>query len=132
MPNFKVILFGDKDSIEIGAQIEKAISPHPFNLCGKTTLRDLPQIMQKLKVFITPDTATLHLSSAVGVPTIALFGPTDPYRHTVKRKNLFVFCEKLPCSFCYQSKCKLKEGNLCLEKITPQSVFNKIKDIVNL
>jgi len=130
LPNFRVILFGDRDSVGQAAKIEVTITPHPFNLCGKTTLRDLPQIMQKLKVFITPDTATLHLSAAVGVPTIALFGPTDPQRHTVKSRNLFVFCEKLPCSFCYRCKCKLKEGNLCLEKITPQRVFAKIKEIV--
>jgi ADP-heptose:LPS heptosyltransferase/glycosyltransferase involved in cell wall biosynthesis len=130
LPNFKVILFGDKGSVNQASEIEKATVPHPFNLCGKTALGDLAQLMKQLKVFISPDTATLHLASAVGTPVIALFGPTDPTRHTIRDKDLFVFCEQLPCSFCYRPKCKLKEGNVCLEKITPQQVFAKIKDIV--
>ncbi len=131
LPNFKVILFGDKDSVEAASEIEKATSPRPFNLCGKTSLGDLAPLMKRLKVFITPDTATLHLASAVGTAVIALFGPTDPARHTVKSKDLFVFCQDLPCSFCYSPKCKLKEGNICLEKISAQQVFAKIKDIVS-
>lgn len=126
--NSRVVLFGDEDSKEEAREIEKSIQPSPLNLCGKTTLRTLPQVMKNLKVFITPDTATLHLSLALGVPTIALFGPTDPARHTVKSKNLHVFCEKMPCSFCYRSKCALEETNACLAKISPQRILAKIKE----
>jgi len=130
LPNFKVVLFGDSEVKDYARGIERLLMSQPLNLCGKTTLKDLPLVMQKLKVFITPDTATLHLSCALDVPTIALFGPTDPVRHTVKDKNLHIFCEKLPCSFCYQPQCKLGGGNLCLEKITPQQVFSKVKEII--
>lgn len=130
LPNFRVILFGDKESRDYADKLKKKASYRPYNLCGKTTLRDLPKIIEQLKIFITPDTATLHLSCALGVPTIALFGPTDPQRHTVKSNNLYVFSEKLPCSFCYQSKCRLEEKNLCLKKITPQQVFAKIREIL--
>ena len=81
-------------------------------------------------MFITPDTALLHLALAAGVPTIALFGPTDPHRHTVKDNNLSVFVKKIGCSFCYKPKCKLPEKNICLAKISPQEVFLKIKGIL--
>jgi len=128
--NSRVVLFGDEDSKEEAGKIEKAIAPSPLNLCGKTTLRTLPQVMKNLKVFITPDTAALHLSVALGIPTIALFGPTDPARHTVKSKGLYVFCEKMPCSFCYRPKCGLEETNACLAKISPQRVLAKIKEIL--
>lgn len=130
LSNFKVILFGDEESKTEAKKIEKSIIPSPFNLCGKTTLRTLPQVMQNLKVFITPDTATLHLSLALGIPTIALFGPTDPERHTVKSKDLYIFCEKMSCSFCYRPKCGLQEQNPCLAKISPQRVFTRIKEIL--
>lgn len=130
LSNFQVVLFGDEESKTEAKRIEKSIIPSPLNLCGKTTLRTLPQVMQNLKVFITPDTATLHLSLALGIPTIALFGPTDPERHTVKSKDLYIFCEKMPCSFCYRSKCGLQEQNPCLAKISPQKVLAKIKEIL--
>ena len=125
-----MVLFGDEDSKEEAKIIEKSISPSPLNLCGKTTLRTLPQVMKNLKVFVAPDTATLHLSVALGIPTIALFGPTDPTRHTVKSKDLHIFCEKMTCSFCYRPKCGLEETNACLAKISPQRVLAKIKEIL--
>lgn len=126
----RVVLFGDEDAKEEAKIIEKSTAPSSFNLCGKTTLRTLPQAIRNLRVFVTPDTATLHLSLALGVPTIALFGPTDPARHTVKSKDLYVFCEKMPCSFCYRSKCGFEEANHCLAKISPQRVLTKIKEIL--
>ncbi|MCK4912203.1 MAG: glycosyltransferase [Candidatus Omnitrophica bacterium] len=129
--NSRVVLFGDEDSKEEARRIETSSLPSPLNLCGKTTLRTLPQVMKSLKLFITPDTATLHLSLALGVPTIALFGPTNPSRHTVQCKNLYVLCEKMPCSFCYRSKCGLDKKNACLTKITPGKVLIKIKEILN-
>lgn len=131
LPAFRVVLFGNEEAKEQAEEIEKSSICKLSNLCGKITLGDLPRVVEKLKVFITPDTATLHLSCALDIPTIALFGPTDPRRHTVKSKNLYIYCEKLPCSFCYRPKCNLKKGNLCLEKITSRQIFAKIKEILN-
>ncbi|MBU0999647.1 hypothetical protein KKG24_05120, partial [Patescibacteria group bacterium] len=85
-------------------------------------------VLGKLKVFITPDTATLHLAQSLGVKTIALFGPTDPIRHTVKDSNLHIIFKKLPCSFCYNPKCEKKE---CMLQISPSEVFSKLKELVS-
>ena len=48
------------------------------NLCGKTTLEELPFILQRTNLLITNDTGTLHLAIAVKTPTISLFSPTEP------------------------------------------------------
>ena len=130
LPAYKVVLFGDSDAKLEAQKIEKLLPGRPINLTAKIGLADLPHALSRLKVFITPDTATMHLACAVGVPTIALFGPTDPSRHTVKDPRLNIFCEKQKCSFCYRPKCSLDNENLCLKKITPQAVFNKILEIV--
>ncbi|MCM8831244.1 MAG: glycosyltransferase [Candidatus Omnitrophica bacterium] len=131
-PNFKVVLFGDKDSQNIAKYIEQNFPQKIYDLCGKTTLNQLPALIKKTKVFISPDTATLHLAVALGVPTIGLFGPTNPSYHTVSAQNLYIVYKKLFCSFCYKPKCKLKEKNLCMEKILPQEVFSIIKKILSL
>jgi heptosyltransferase-1 len=130
LPSFKIVLFGDENANEKAKKIESCVYPHPYNLCGKTSLAELPALIKKLKIFVTPDTATLHLACSLGVPTIALFGPTDPFRHTVKGKGLHLLYKKISCSFCYHSQCKIKEKNLCMAKISPQEVFLKIKDIL--
>ncbi|MDD5195771.1 MAG: glycosyltransferase [Candidatus Omnitrophica bacterium] len=129
-PSYKIVLFGDESSRERAARIESMLYPKPINLAGKLTLRDLPQAVSKLKAFVTPDTATLHLAQSLKVPTIALFGPTDPSRHTIPAKNLYIVHKKLVCSSCYDPECKLREKNLCMEKIVPQEVFAIIKEII--
>jgi lipopolysaccharide heptosyltransferase II len=129
-PSYKVVLIGDETAKERSLRIEEYLRPKPINLCGKTTLTDLPAVIKKLKIFITPDSANLHLSSALGVATIALFGPTDPKRHTVKGKNLHIFHKELLCSYCYEPQCKLKEKNICMDKISPQEVFQAIKTTI--
>jgi hypothetical protein len=48
---------------------------------GGRFLRDLPTLAATIKhaaVFIGCDSGPAHLAAALGVPTIALFGPTDP------------------------------------------------------
>jgi len=130
LSSYKVVLLGDSESCEIAKEIESQTTRVPINLCGKTALSDLPSVIKRLKVFITPDTATLHLAQALDIPTIGLFGPTDPSRHAVKSKNLYIICKELLCSFCYKPKCKLDKTNLCMEKISPQEVFSQIKEII--
>lgn len=130
LPSYHIVLIGDKNSQEYAKNISDTNNPSVINLCAKTTFRDLPQLLSKLSVLITPDTATLHLSCALGVSTIALFGPTDPKRHAVKASKLHVLYEKLPCSFCYRPRCRQQTKNICLESITPQKVFSQIKEIL--
>ncbi|UCC94393.1 MAG: glycosyltransferase family 9 protein, partial [Candidatus Omnitrophota bacterium] len=130
LPKYRIVLLGDEEASVEAERIETFLYPRPINLCGKTTLADLPHVIKQLKVFVTPDTATLHLAQALDVPTIGLFGPTSPARHTVKSKNLTVFCKKLDCSFCYSPRCKLREKYACMEKIDPEEVFSKVNEIV--
>ncbi|MCM8823327.1 MAG: glycosyltransferase [Candidatus Omnitrophica bacterium] len=126
-PHFKILLIGDEHSYELIKDAKVLFPANVINLCGKTTINDLVGVISVLKLFISPDTANLHLALALGIPTIALFGPTDPQRHTINDSNLYIFFKKLPCSFCYRPKCK---SNLCMENIKPQEVFLKVKEIL--
>lgn len=47
-------------------------------ICRNFSLTQLAAFMQKMKLYITNDTGTMHLAAAAGVPTLSLFGPTDP------------------------------------------------------
>lgn len=127
LPGYSVVLTGDRASLPVGRQLENSLKTSSLNLCGKTTVCDLVCVLRSLKAFITQDTAPLHMAQALGVPTIALFGPTDPARHSVQEPHLHVLWKKMPCSFCYKPKC---ENNLCMHKISPQEVFAKLKDIL--
>jgi ADP-heptose:LPS heptosyltransferase len=129
-PSYRIVLLGDESAREKAKMLEKHLKPFSLDLCSKVSLRELPAVITKLKLLITPDTATLHLALSLGIPVVALFGPTDPLRHVVMSENLYLLYRKLPCSFCYKPKCKLKEKNLCMESISAQEVFARVKDII--
>ena len=49
-----------------------------LNLTGNTSLVSLPALIQRAEWVFTNDSGPMHLAAALGVPTLAVFGPTDP------------------------------------------------------
>jgi ADP-heptose:LPS heptosyltransferase len=49
-----------------------------LNLTGNTSLVSLPALIKRADWVITNDSGPMHLAAALGVRTVALFGPTDP------------------------------------------------------
>jgi lipopolysaccharide heptosyltransferase I len=62
-------------------RLEELLPPGSVrNLCGKTALTQLGGLVQAMDLVITVDSGPMHLAAAVGTPTLAIFGPTDPLR----------------------------------------------------
>jgi predicted lipopolysaccharide heptosyltransferase III len=51
-----------------------------LNFVGELTLGETAELVRRSKLFIGPDTGSTHVAAACCVPTIALFGPSDPVR----------------------------------------------------
>ena len=76
-----VLTGGNKDSeIKLCADIEQKIEGQCTNLCGKTSLRELACVISLSCVVLSPDSAALHLSSALNIPVIGLFAVHNPKR----------------------------------------------------
>ncbi|MBD3246195.1 MAG: glycosyltransferase [Candidatus Omnitrophica bacterium] len=131
LPSYKVALLGDRDSCARARQIDAAVFPQPFDLCGKTQLGDLPSLLRQLDACVTPDTATLHLARACGVPVVALFGPTDPRRHTVASSELRVLEGQTECRHCYRPRCGAEDPGQCMHSIEPKAVFQELKSLLS-
>lgn len=93
----KIILLGINTERSLATEFEKKFKfPHLIeNLCGKTSIFELKEVLQNSNLLITNDTGTLHLSVAVETPTISLFSSTDPkvfgpYQDLDKHKVVFV------------------------------------------
>ena len=48
-----------------------------MNLAGATTLREFIDMTAACDVFLTNDSGAMHIASALGVPSVTVFGPTD-------------------------------------------------------
>ena len=127
LKGYKVVLIGDKDSAQRALSLQSSLKQNVVNLSGKTTLRELIAVIKNLNAFITPDTATLHLAQSLGIPTVALFGPTNPSAHTVRSPNLHIIVKQLSCSFCYKPVCETYE---CMSRISPSEVLTSLKELL--
>jgi ADP-heptose:LPS heptosyltransferase len=121
--NVRVVLTGTKDDVEIAARIAKMAKAKPLIACGKTTVMELAALVKHFKVYITPDSAPMHIASAMRTPFIALFGPTDPKRHLAPSEECVVIWKEaeLKCSPCYKPACSKKLS--CMRRITVDEVL---------
>jgi ADP-heptose:LPS heptosyltransferase len=66
----------------------------------ETGLVDLAAVLEQLDLFITGDTGPMHLAAAVGVPVLAIFGPSLPTRYAPLSPRARIVRIDLPCSPC--------------------------------
>jgi heptosyltransferase II len=78
-PEEQFILFGTANDQPITAAVA-AEFPHVSDVAGKTDLLAFARQLGTCRVLVTNDTGGMHLANALGVPLIALFGPTNPVR----------------------------------------------------
>lgn len=112
--NIRVILTGVKEEYAAAMRIIASTQSKPINATGKTTLNQLAALIKRCRVFITTDSAPMHIAAAVGVPVVAIFGPTDPKRHSPPLDKIAVIRKGLNCSPCYKPDCKSPR---CMEEI---------------
>jgi heptosyltransferase-3 len=78
----RVVLSGGSDPAEVAyvASLARELPPGTINLAGKLSLGEAGCLASRAAVFIGPDTAVTHMAAALGVPTVALYGPSDPVK----------------------------------------------------
>lgn len=108
----------------------------PFNarcqvLAGETTLPQLMSLLARSAGFVGNDSGATHLAAALGVPTVAIFGSTNPVRTAPQGSRCQVVYDPPPCSPCLQRTCRWGHYE-CLRRITPEVVFRTLERIANL
>jgi heptosyltransferase II len=76
---YRIAIIGGMAEIPAAHAINDAVAPHvPVDSAGKLTLLGSAELIGRCGALVTNDSAPLHLASAMGTPTVALFGPTVP------------------------------------------------------
>ena len=93
------------------------------NLAGKTTLSQLPAVLQSADLFLGVDSAGLHIAAAVGTPTVGLYGPSPAEIWAPKGDGNRVISKQLPCVPCKETGCKGSMHSRCLDELTVAEVL---------
>jgi ADP-heptose:LPS heptosyltransferase len=83
---------------------------------------ELAAAISQCAAVITNDSGPLHVAAALSVPSVSIFGPTDPDR-TVIAGATRVVRAALDCTPCYQRDCPLGTHQ-CMNDITVDQVFS--------
>ena len=116
---------GEKDYVEaIGRQVPET------RMIPETSLREMAALLNQCKIVVTNDNGPMHLASAVGAPTVTIYGPTDPAcwnpggpRHRVLQ------AAHLSCLGCNLNDCPF--GHECMEGVTPDRVVSEVEDMLS-
>jgi lipopolysaccharide heptosyltransferase II len=123
--NIRVVITGTKDDLPIAEAIARQTRTRPIIAAGRTTVGELIALIRVCKVFVTSDSAPMHIATAVGTPVVAIFGPTDPRRHVAPgRSPISVIRKEVKCSPCYLKKCPI--GLICMRQILPDEVLERV------
>ena len=86
------------------------------------SLAALAALLRGARLVLAGDTGPLHLAHALGVPVLAVLGPTDPRRHGPYGAPDRVVWKRLPCSFCYR---RFDEPKACLHAVPAAAVAER-------
>ena len=121
--NRKVVFTGGRD-LDVITNITSHMAFSAVDLEGRTTLRDLAYLYTRAELLVTTDSGPMHIAAAVGTPTVALFGPTDPCRTGPYGDGHVILRAGRPCSPCFLKECATKR---CMREITVEDVFAAVK-----
>jgi len=96
----RVVLLGTVAEAPLAGEIEAATRRPPVNLAGKTTVRELMALLSLSSFLVTNDSGPMHIAAALGVPLVAIFGPTDWRRTSPWTDRARVVRVDVDCSPC--------------------------------
>ena len=110
----RLVVVGGPAEAELGAKVAAAVGADC--IAGKTSVSQLAAAIARCSLFVTNDTGPMHVADAVGVPIVAVFGPTDwittpPYGNTHA-----IVRHEIECAPCLKRVCPLGHHD-CMEKL---------------
>ncbi|HYL62121.1 MAG TPA: lipopolysaccharide heptosyltransferase II [Candidatus Methylomirabilis sp.] len=120
-----VVLFGTATEAAVSSAIAAGMRREPIDLTGKTSIADLPALFSCCQLFIGNDSGAMHVAAAVGLPVVAVFGPTDPFGTSPVTPRCTIVQEKPYCSPCFLRRCPT--DHRCMTRVTPDAVESAAK-----
>ncbi|MFQ6014635.1 MAG: lipopolysaccharide heptosyltransferase II [Anaerolineae bacterium] len=129
----QVILVGGPSDVAIAQSVLDSMKHQPWDLTGRLTLGQLGVLLQRCHLFIGNDTGAMHLAGAVGTPTVAIFGPSDPGMYGPYGQTGIPLWHDVGCNPCFvaghaRSDC---HPALCIEAVSIDEVYQATERLLN-
>ena len=138
------------DELAYVGQIFRSMPSGTINMVGKLSLAESAFLISRAKCYVGPDTALTHMAAALGTPTVALFGPSNPvkwgpwpkgyvedsnpYRMkgTQRVNNVVLLQGEGECVPCMEEGCERHNASLsaCLQNLPAAKVIDALRELM--
>ncbi len=101
------IIFGSKADAAVATGIAAILGDRCVNRAGLTTLEQLIEELRGCDLLLTNDTGTMHLAALLCIPTVSIFGSTEPKRTGPLGAGHSILRHHVECSPCFLRECPL-------------------------
>jgi len=122
------LLLGASSDVETADAVAKAAASRPPSLVGRDRPALLPWLLARLACLVSGDTGVAHLAAALDVPTVTLFGPTDPRLTAPRGRHARVLHAGAPCSPCFLAACPI--DHRCLTALDVATVEREVAALI--
>ena len=102
-----------------------------YDLCGKTNVREMIALLQGAAINIVVDSGPMHVSAALGVPTVSLFSTGNRYMWQ-PRKNCYAVTVDKSCAPCVSSSAEKCVDKPCINEISAKMVIERMDSLINM
>ena len=123
MTGGSVAVFGSRDERPVAELVVEGLRTRQIgvrNFAGETALREFIDLAAACRLFLTNDSGAMHVASALGVPTVAVFGATDHEGTGPLGPLARVVREPVECSPCLLRECPI--DHRCMTRVSAERV----------
>lgn len=124
-----IALFGSESERALCTLVADLLHGHQVtNYAGETTLAQFIELAAQCELFLTNDSGAMHIVSALGVPTVAIFGATDDIATGPTGLHARVIRQKVECSPCRYRECPI--DHRCMTRVSADRVVKEAMSLL--
>ncbi len=123
----RVLVMGSGMEQDICKRLCRLMTHEPVNLCGRTSLGEAMGLISRCHMFVSNDSGLMHMAAALRIPTVAVFGSTDPVATGPRGANVRVVRHETACAPCLKTECPTDFR--CMLSIDPEEVWQVMEDL---
>jgi len=124
-----ILFVGPAEREYLGSELERMRSMNPI-WAENLPLIHVASLLDRCRCYIGNDSGMTHLAAAVGIQTIALFGPTDPEIWGPRGERVVIVRKHIGCSPCTEEELERCNHRRCLEFIEAEEVIERARGLM--
>ena len=122
-----MLLWGPGEEADVAAI--RRYMRHDASPAPPTSIGELGALLAGCDYTVSNDSGPMHISAAVGTPTLGIFGPTNPFlQGPFHPDSAWVRLEGLDCLACNLTRCAI--GNICMRDLDVETIYNAFIDLM--